>query len=913
MRRGRWIVAGLLAFGLTALGSLLLPVAAEVAYAGADDRPRVPDAVRDRIQRDGSLRVIVELRLPAGVHQPEGRLRSAAAAVAQRRDIASVQSRVLVRLAATAHRTVHRYRTVPFVALEIDPAALAELEASGEVLRVAEDRLLRPLLAESVPLIEADLAWDMGFGGAGTLIAIVDSGVDKDHPFLAGRVVEEACYASGGGGSCPDGSGTQIGSGAGVPCPFAPLACAHGTHVAGIAAGTGAAFSGVARAAQLMAIQVFHRSTDCLPFEENPCARAFSSDIGAALERVFDLRDEYTIAAANLSLGAGAFDTYCDGEDPQLTAQIANLRSVGIPTVVASGNEGYIDALAFPACISSAISVGSTTKTDDVSWFSNVAPFMSLFAPGSSIYSSVPGGDFAYFDGSSMAAPHVAGTWAIMKQATPGATVDGILETLQQTGLPVTDDRLFPFVTKPRIRVLSALGIELPAPVLTGIAPSTVAAWGPGFTLTVTGSDFVRSSVVRINGVNRPTVYVGSTSLTAAIPASDLATSATSLQVDVFTPSPGGGLSGAATLTLTQPSLSVSATTVASGGQVTATLTNGAGGAQDWLALATVGASNQSYLQWIYVGAGVTTRTWTVTLPIGEGTYEFRFFPNNGFVRAATSPTVTVLTPTLTVSATTVPAGGQVTATLENGFGGAQDWLALAAAGAPNNSYLQWTYVGAGVTTRTWTVTLPTTSGGYEFRFFPNNGYARAATSPTVTVPSPAPTISSLSPASVATGGPAFTLTVFGTGFVNGSVVRLNGDSRTTTYVSAAQLTATIPAADVASAGSRQITVANPSPGGGVSNAAALTVTSDLPAPTITSLSHAAVAVGSPGFTLTVTGTGFVSQSVIRVDGVARATGFVSSTQLTTSIAAAELTTPRTASVPCSRPPPAGALPTRQR
>jgi len=90
--------------------------------------------------------------------------------------------------------------------------------------------------------------------------------------------------------------------------------------------------------------------------------------------------------------------------------------------------------------------------------------------------------------------------------------------------------------------------------------------------------------------------------------------------------------------------------------------------------------------------------------------------------------------PSLSVSATTVAPGGSVTATLTNGLGGGTDWLALAATAAPNTSYLQWIYVGSGVTSRTWTVTMPTTAGTYEFRLFPNNGYTRAATSPTVTV-----------------------------------------------------------------------------------------------------------------------------------------------------------------------------------
>jgi len=179
------------------------------------------------------------------------------------------------------------------------------------------------------------------------------------------------------------------------------------------------------------------------------------------------------------------------------------------------------------------------------------------------------------------------------------------------------------------------------------------------------------------------------------------------------------------------PTLTLSTTTVSVGGQVTTTLANGAGGAGDWLALAAVGSPDTSYLKWTNVGAGVTTRTWTVTLAT-PGSYEFRLFLNGGYTRAATSPVVAVPSPLLSVSATTIPVGGSVTVTLNGGTGGAADWLALAAAGAPNTSYVQWTYVGAGLTTRTWTVTLAT-PGSYEFRLFLNGGYTRAATSATVT------------------------------------------------------------------------------------------------------------------------------------------------------------------------------------
>jgi hypothetical protein len=203
------------------------------------------------------------------------------------------------------------------------------------------------------------------------------------------------------------------------------------------------------------------------------------------------------------------------------------------------------------------------------------------------------------------------------------------------------------------------------------------------------------------------------------------------------------------------PELTVSTTTATFGASVTVTLTNGLGGSTDWLAFAATGASNNSYLQFTYVGAGVTTRTWTVTVPSTAGTYEFRLFKQGTFTRIATSPTVTVVTPpdpVLTVNTTTALAGSPVTVTLAGGHGGAQDWLSLAAVGSSNNAYLQFTYVGAGVTTRTWTVTMPSTPGQYEFRLFKSGTFIRLATSPAVTVTAPPPPVLTVSTTTAAAG-----------------------------------------------------------------------------------------------------------------------------------------------------------------
>ena len=156
------------------------------------------------------------------------------------------------------------------------------------------------------------------------------------------------------------------------------------------------------------------------------------------------------------------------------------------------------------------------------------------------------------------------------------------------------------------------------------------------------------------------------------------------------------------------------------------------------------------------------------------------------------------------MSASAVAPGSPATVTLTLGFGGTNDWLALARTDAPDTSYLQWTYVGAGVTDRTWTVTMPETVGTYEFRLFVHN--VRRATSPPVTVDAslnPAPIATSLSPVSAMVGGAAFTLTVNGSKFVAGSVVRWNGATRPTTFVSSTQLQASIGAGDIAATARR--------------------------------------------------------------------------------------------------------------
>ena len=151
------------------------------------DRARrggVHQKVRERAARDGNVRVIVELNLQSGRHVAEGRLLGGAAVAAQRQAITDTRSRILGEAVGRArHRVIHRYQSLPYVALEIDRGALAILENSADdVVSVMEDVILKPVLAQSVGLIQGDQAWGAGYDGSGTVIAVVDSGVESASP-----------------------------------------------------------------------------------------------------------------------------------------------------------------------------------------------------------------------------------------------------------------------------------------------------------------------------------------------------------------------------------------------------------------------------------------------------------------------------------------------------------------------------------------------------------------------------------------------------------------------------------------------------------------------------------------------------------------------------------------------------------
>ena len=294
-----------------------------------------------RTQQSGELRIIVQLKVP---FVPEGHLKTVADAQLQRQQIKQAQVQLPSQLGisnAQVHRT---FKALPLIVLTVDQDGLQKLAQSNLVLGVQEDVPSPPVLDLSIPLIGADDAWAAGYSGSGQVVAILDTGMDRGHEFLAGKVVAEACFSTTNAASsslCPDATDEQIGSGAGINCPSVVKGCDHGTHVAGIAAGNVAGLAGVAKDAQLISIQVFSRfdSTANCGVGNTPCALAWTSDQIAALDWLYSQSGTYQIAAANMSLGGStAYSSPCDGDSRK--SAIDQLRSVDIATVIASANSG---------------------------------------------------------------------------------------------------------------------------------------------------------------------------------------------------------------------------------------------------------------------------------------------------------------------------------------------------------------------------------------------------------------------------------------------------------------------------------------------------------------------------------------------------------------------------------------------
>lgn len=409
---------------------------------------------------DERIRVIVELDQK---FVPEGQLLHGGL-LAQRHSIFSSQDSMLKLLKNFEPENVIRYYTVPFLAMDIFSGDLDALASVQGVKSVRLDSQLEAKIHEAAGITRVKTVHEQDFTGKGWAIAVLDTGVNKNHIFLEGKVNAdlEICILY--DLRCPNGYNFQMGSGAARDFD------GHGTHVAGIAAGNADIkygehyFSGTAPDAELIAMRIIDNRN-----------AGWISETVAALELTL-LINQWglsRIAAVNLSIGNNSYyQDYCDENYPLLAAIIDNLYSNNIPVVVSAGNERNglpwyrtrvgdpTRGLPAPACIRNAVAVGATTKDDYIADFSNHNHMVDLLAPGTGIFSAGFNlfSPFFPLSGTSMAAPQVAGAFALLKSAMPSASVEQMLDALKQTGININMDESGLIIeSKPRIRTDLAL------------------------------------------------------------------------------------------------------------------------------------------------------------------------------------------------------------------------------------------------------------------------------------------------------------------------------------------------------------------------------------------------------------------------------------------------------------------------
>lgn len=401
----------------------------------------------------GEVRALITLRAAAPTIALEQTRRNA---------VADAHAKFAAEMTGFHVRVVRRYAAFPIVLAHLDAPALQHVFELDDVVGTQPDRVLHPLDNQNDAVINAPLAWQYSASGLDEVVAVLDTGVQENHPFLSidgttsSRVVPdlEGCFSGIGGASaaitslCPGGAYSETGDPNGhldgANCDPAVGGCDHGTHVAGIATGSGNYAggnyeNGVAIGASLMPIQVF----SCDGTAGSCALGAYDSDVISAMDWVHDraVNSTHRIAAVNLSLGTSGshYTAYCDDSAAAYKAAIDTLRENDqIATVVSAGNDGFTDGVDYPACISSVISVAATDNTDAVAPYSDSAPFVSLYAPGDGVYSSVPLNSYGYMSGTSMAAPQVSGALAVLQSKFGHqASVSYLLSLLQKTGKPI--------------------------------------------------------------------------------------------------------------------------------------------------------------------------------------------------------------------------------------------------------------------------------------------------------------------------------------------------------------------------------------------------------------------------------------------------------------------------------------------
>lgn len=449
------------------------------------------------------------------------------------------------------------YDNLPYAVYVVDAEGEASLRADPNVETVFDNKALTLSFAGPIPSIGGTVNGIFQDGsstytGDGYAVAILDTGVDKNHPALAGKVIAEACFGENhvyGNATltslCPGGATFSDAAGSGQDCTIDD-GCDHGTKVASAAAMTAGSINidsdgvpetivGSASDAKIISIKIVSQVTSpsiCPTAVNNICARPFASLYLAALDYVATLSSSVPIASANLSVGGSPLaSTEAECATPEaaaFSAAAAALRAHNIAPVVAAGNSGDISANAnkieSPACSPGAIAVAATNVAGtQIASYSNNGPLTTLLAPGGDYDGTNPGTflwypengntGVGYTQGTSFAAPIVAGAYAVLREKHPNASVDSLTALLQSSGTNITDNRSgYTVGAKKRINLATAL-TQSPYPTISSFTgPTGTINEGVGIALTATVANATTCSLN--NGVGTVAINSGTISVT---------------------------------------------------------------------------------------------------------------------------------------------------------------------------------------------------------------------------------------------------------------------------------------------------------------------------------------------------------------------------------------------------------------
>ncbi|HEX6098180.1 MAG TPA: S8 family serine peptidase [Thermoanaerobaculia bacterium] len=453
------------------------------------------------------------------------------------RDLARIQRGIASNArSSTPVRITARYsRTFAGAAITIGGDALDRVAALDYVRSIHVDRPVQAFLDRSVPKIRAPQVWSAyGTRGKDVVVAVIDTGIDYNHPAFGGGF----------------GPGHRVAGGWDfVNNDADPLDDAgHGTHVAGIVGGNGGGVVGVAPEVTFLAIKVL-----------NAQGNGSSSGVLSGIERAADPNDdgnpEDHADIANVSLGAPGTP-----DDP-VSRAVETATNAGVIFCIATGNAGAFQTVSSPGNAPSAISVGATTLDDEIAGFSSKGPVSGtlaikpeVVAPGVGIVSAQAGGGTLAANGTSMAAPHVAGVAALLRAVHPDWTPADIKAAIVGTAERLTDDVMATGAGRvDALRAARADVVAHPSTLSLGRDDVTQSRWSVAKTLTLSNHGPSTRTLTLQASSPHPHIAVTLSTSTATLAAGETREIGITFEVDnakVESPREGSlAISGAVTIT----------------------------------------------------------------------------------------------------------------------------------------------------------------------------------------------------------------------------------------------------------------------------------------------------------------------------------------------------------------------------